>query len=196
MSKHVAIYIRVSCNKQDHASQRPDLERWASSQSEEVRWYKDTTSGKTMDRPGWNKLEAALARGEVSRVVVWRLDRLGRTAAGLTKLFNDLLERKIPLLSLRDSLDLGTASGRLQANMLASVAQFERELHVERVRAGQQAAKAAGKSIGGRKTGTRVRLTVEKESAAKRLHKSGAPISEIARTLGLSRPTVYAALSR
>jgi len=74
------------------------------------------------------------------------------------------------------------------------VAQFETELRAERVRAGQAAAKAAGKSIGGRKTGTRITLTVEKESAVRRLHKAGTSVSEIARTLQLSRPTVYKAL--
>lgn len=194
MSQYVAIYARVSSKRQDLASQLPDLERWAAAQGEQVEWYKDKFTGKTLDRPGWQKLQAAIERGDVSRVVVWRLDRLGRTAKGLTALFADLTERKIPLVSLKDGIDLSTASGRMLANVLASVAQFETELRAERVRAGQAAAKAAGKSIGGRKTGVRVRLTVEKEKAVKRLHKSGTSVSEIARTLQLSRPTVYKAL--
>jgi DNA invertase Pin-like site-specific DNA recombinase len=126
--------------------------------------------------------------------VVWRLDRLGRTAAGLTKLFADLQDRKIGLVSLKDGIDLSTASGRMLANVLASVAQFETELRGERVRAGQDAARAAGRTIGGRKAGTRVRLTLEKERAVRRLHKAGTSIAEIARTLQLSRPTVYKAL--
>ena len=196
MARHVAIYARVSSKRQDLASQLPDLERWSAAQSEEVKFYRDKSTGKTLDRPGWLKLQAAIDRGDVRRVVVWRLDRLGRTAAGLTKLFADLQERKIGLVSLRDGIDLSTASGRMLANVLASVAQFETELRAERVIAGQQAAKAAGKSVGGRKAGTRVRLTVEKERAVKRLHKANTPITEIARTLQLSRPTVYAALSR
>jgi DNA invertase Pin-like site-specific DNA recombinase len=147
-----------------------------------------------MDRPGWSSLWEAIERGEVSKVVVWRLDRLGRTAAGLTKLFADLQERRIGLVSLKDGIDLSTASGRMLANVLASVAQFETEVRAERVIAGQAAAKAAGKSIGGRRVGTRVRLTEEKERAVKRLHKSGTSVSEIARTLQLSRPTIYKAL--
>lgn len=194
MSRHAAIYARVSSKRQDLASQLPDLERWAAAQSEPVKPYRDKFTGKTLDRPGWLKLRAAIERGEVSRVVVWRLDRLGRTAAGLTKLFADLQERKVGLVSLKDGIDLSTASGRMLANVLASVAQFETELRAERVRAGQAAAKATGKSIGGRKAGTRVRLTLEKESAVRRLHKSGTPIAEIARTLQLSRPTVYKAI--
>lgn len=194
MTQHVAIYVRVSSKRQDLASQLPDLERWAAAQGEPINWYRDKFTGKTLDRPGWQKLQAAIDRGEVSRVVVWRLDRLGRTAKGLTALFADLADRKIPLVSLKDGIDLSTASGRMLANVLASVAQFETELRAERVRAGQAAAKAAGKSIGGRKAGVRVRLTIEKENAVKRLHKSGTSVSEIARTLQLSRPTVYKAL--
>lgn len=192
--KHDAIYVRVSSKRQELASQLPDLEKWAAAQSDEVTWYKDKFTGKSMERPGWLKLQAAIERGEVIRVIVWRLDRLGRTAAGLTKLFADLQDRRIGLISLKDGIDLSTPAGRMLANVLASIAQFETELRAERVIAGQQAAKSAGKSIGGRKAGTRVRLTEEKECAVKRLHKSGTSVSEIARTLQLSRPTVYRAI--
>ncbi len=196
MAKHVAIYVRVSSKRQDLASQLPDLEKWVAAQGEAIIWYRDKFTGKTLDRPGWAKLQAAIDRGEVSKVVCWRLDRLGRTAKGLTALFDDITQRGITLVSLKDGIDLSTAAGRMMANVLASVAQFETEIRAERVRAGQAAAKAAGKSIGGRKAGTRVRLTLEKESAVKRLHKAGTPITEIARSLGLSRPTIYTALSR
>jgi DNA invertase Pin-like site-specific DNA recombinase len=194
MAHHLAIYVRVSSKRQDLASQLPDLEAWAAAQRSDVRYYLDKFTGKTLDRPGWIKLQAAIDRGEVLKVVCWRLDRLGRTAKGLTALFADLTDREIPLVSLKDGIDLSTASGRMLANVLASVAQFETELRAERVRAGQAAARASGKSIGGRKVGTRVRLTPEKERAARRLHGAGTSISEIARTLQLSRPTVYKAI--
>lgn len=194
MARHIAIYARVSSARQELASQLPDLQAWAASQRDEVRYYQDKFTGRTLDRPGWNKLQAAINRGEVLKVVVWRLDRLGRTANGLTALFADLTERQIPLVSLKDGIDLSTAAGRMLANVLASVAQFETELRAERVRAGQAAAKARGKTIGGRKAGTRVRLTREKERALKRLYVTGTPISEIARLLQLSRPTIYKAL--
>src|SRR5262245_49143099 len=125
MTKHVALYLRVSSNGQDTRSQEPDLQRWAEAQDHPVVWYKDKATGKTMDRPGWRKLETAMRHGKVSAVVVWRIDRLGRTAKGLTSLFADLQERKVNLVSLRDGLDLGTAAGRLMAHVLASVAQYE-----------------------------------------------------------------------
>ena len=88
-------------------------------QDQPVKWYKDRFTGKTMDRPGWNQLEADIQAGKVSAVVCWRLDRLGRTARGLTALFDDLLKRKVGLVSLRDGLSLTTPAGKLMAHILA-----------------------------------------------------------------------------
>ena len=88
--------------------------------------------------------------GSFLTVVVWRLDRLGRTAKGLTALFEDLLGRGVDLVSLEDGLDLATPAGRLMANVLASVAQYETEVRADRVLAGQAVAKANGKTWGGR----------------------------------------------
>jgi DNA invertase Pin-like site-specific DNA recombinase len=191
--KYIAIYVRVSKRRgQDVRSQLPDLERWAAAQDQPVKWYRDKFTGKTMDRPGWKALESDL--GKVSTVVCWRCDRLGRTAKGLTALFADLQANKVNLVSLKDGLDLSTPAGRLMANMLASVAQFETEVRAERILAGQAAARAAGKVWGGGKAGRRVRLSEEKESAIRQLHREGKAIAEIARVVGLSRPTIYKAL--
>src|SRR3954469_9878300 len=98
--KHIAIYVRVSSKQQDTASQEPDVRRWADAQGQRVSWYRDKFTGKTMDRPGWNRRASAMAAGSVATVVVWRLDRLGRTARGLTALFAELQERRINLVSL------------------------------------------------------------------------------------------------
>jgi hypothetical protein len=75
-----------------------------------------------------NKLLADVAAGKVSKIVVWRLDRLGRTAKGLTALFEELVARKVTLISLKDGIDLLTPAGRLMANVLASVAAYETEI--------------------------------------------------------------------
>ncbi len=192
--KHVAVYVRVSSRKQDHRSQLPDLERWAEGQDQPVKWYRDKVTGKTMDRPGWSKLDADLAAGKVSCIVVWRLDRLGRTASGLTALFERLQVTRVGLVSIKDSLDLSTAAGRLMANVLASVAAYENEVRGERVRAGQAVARANGKTWGGRKPGARIRLTPEKERTVRRLYQSGESIAAIARAVELSRPTIYRVL--
>ena len=196
MPKHIGIYIRVSSKAQDQRSQIPDLERWAQAYADgkSVVWYKDKASGKTMDRPGWRRLEAAVNTGRVSRIVCWRLDRLGRTASGLTALFDDLRKRKVGLVSIRDGVDLETAAGRLMACVLASVAAYETEVRSERIVAGQSAARAAGQRWGGSLKGRRLKVTQEQIDTIRQLRGQAKPVAAIARAVGLSRPTIYSVL--
>jgi DNA invertase Pin-like site-specific DNA recombinase len=193
LSKIIAVYLRVSSRSQDTQSQEPDLKRWAKAQAEDqpVRWYRDKFTGKTMDRPGFNRLVKEVEAGKVSRVVVWRLDRLGRTAKGLTALFEDLLARGVDLVSLKEGLDLETPAGRLMANVLASVAAYETEVRAERIMAGQAAAREAGKVWGGSAKGRRLKVTPEQEAMIRRLEGEGVGVSAMSRTTGLSRPTIY-----
>ena len=146
MERITGIYMRVSTVQQSTASQRPDLERWIKAQNPDdlgrVLWYRDKSTGTNTDRPGWQKLQRAIDRGEVQRVVCWRLDRLGRSASDLCRLFDQLKAKKINLISLKESVDLRSAGGRLLANIMASVAAFETELRAERVKAGQIVARA------------------------------------------------------
>jgi len=190
-----AIYVRVSTSQQTTRSQEPDLERWIKAQDPEnlgkTVWYSDKATGKNMDRPGWKKLQGAIDGGHVKQLVVWRLDRLGRTASGLCKLFEDLQAKKVRLVSLRDSVDLGTPSGRLIANVLASVAAYETEIRGERVKAGQDAAKASGKHWGGSQKGRLLKVTPEQVQAIISMRLQGEKISRIARTVNLSRQTIY-----
>lgn len=193
--KHIAIYLRVSTKKQDTRSQEPDVRRWADGQDEPMRWYRDSFTGKTMVRPGWQRLMSDVAIGKVSQIVIWRLDRLGRTAAGLTALFDDLKQRRVGLVSLKDGFDINTPAGTLLANMLASVAQFETEVRMERVLAGQAAARAAGKRWGGSKKGRRLSITQEQVDTVKQLARLGRPKAKIARSVGIARSSVYAILA-
>lgn len=198
MSKqqHIAIYMRVSSKRQDTRSQEPDLKRWAASQQQSVRWYADKATGKSMSRPSWNRLEAAMRVGKVSSVVVWRIDRLGRTAKGLTALFEQLREQKIDLVSLRDGINsLQTPTGRMLANVLASIAQFETEVRGERIAAGLAVARASGKTFGGSKKGVRKKVTPLQEKLIRTMKKDGETIRDISRAVKLSRPTVYSVLS-
>lgn len=194
MERPVGIYLRVSSRSQDHAAQLPDLERWAKSHEGPIRWYRDKATGKNMSRPGWEKLERDLLAGELGAIIVWRLDRLGRTCSGLTQLFELLIARKVGLVSIRDGLDLSTPAGRLMAHVLASVAQYETEVRSERQAAGIRAARAKGKRWGGSKPGRR-KATVEKQALIRKLKAEGQPIARIADMLGLSRPSVYRVLS-
>lgn len=193
--KQVAIYTRVSTKSQDTRAQAADLKAWQERQDQTVRWYKDKATGTNMERPGFQRLMDDIARGEVDTLVVWRLDRLGRTAAGLTKLFDELMAAKINLISLRDGLDLSTPAGRLMANVIASVAQYETEVRRERQLAGIAAAKAEGKTWGGSEKGRRLSVTSDQVRSVKRLKEEGSPIASIARSVGLSRPTVYRLLA-
>ena len=193
MTQYIAIYMRVSSRKQDTKSQEPDLKQWAAAFAGDVpvKWYRDQQSGKTMNRPGWNRLEAAIDSGKVTTVVAWRLDRLGRTATGMTALFEKLVTRGINLVSIKDGVDLSTPAGRLIANVLASVAAYENEVRSERIVAGQSVALAAGKRWGGSRPGRRLKVTDEQVTTVNRMHREGASTAAMARATGLSRPTVY-----
>lgn len=193
-TKHSAIYVRVSSKQQDHASQMPDLERWVAAQGGAVAWFRDKFTGRSMDRPGMDKLLAELRAGKVERIVVWRLDRLGRTTKGLCQLFDELGERKVDLVSLKDGFSLASPAGRLHARILASVAEYETEVRAERVAAGQAVARKKGKKWGGSKKGWRWKVTDDQLAAIHEMHSAGKPVAQIARVTGLSRPTIYRVL--
>ena len=134
-----AIYRRVSSKDQTTASQSADLDAYRDNlkaKGEEVLEFEDKFTGKSMSRPDWDRLWAAMLARNVKRIVVWRLDRLGRSCVGLAKLFKELQDHKVGLISFRDGLDLTTAAGRLMAHVLASVAEYELEVENERQAAG------------------------------------------------------------
>ena len=194
MKKHTTIYLRVSSKQQTLASQMPDLERWAAANDGPMVWHRDKFTGKSMDRPGMEKLLGEMREGRVSRIVVWRLDRLGRTTRGLCQLFDELRERDVDLVSLKDGFSLVSPAGRLHARILASVAEYETEVRAERVAAGQAVARRNGKKWGGSEKGWRWKVTDEHVAAIVEMRGAGKPIAKIARVLGLSRPTIYRVL--
>lgn len=196
IARQLAVYVRVSSSAQDLRSQVAELERWlaAYAGAARVEWYQDRASGANMERPEWRRLEAAIRGGAVERLVVWRLDRLGRTAAGLTALLEELTRLAVGFVSIREGIDLATPAGRMLSTILAGVAAYEREVLRERQRAGIAAAKAAGKRWGGRKAGARWKVTPELERQARKMRDSGETVAAIARGLRVSRSTVYAIL--
>jgi DNA invertase Pin-like site-specific DNA recombinase len=191
----VGVYLRVSSTTQDTKSQEPDLRAWAKAQPDDAVWYRDRFTGTEMSRPGLDRLLADARSGKVRKVCVWRLDRLGRTARGLLTLLEEFQTLGVGFVSLREGFDLATPAGRLMAGVLASVAAYETEVRKERQLAGIARAKAEGKTWGGRKAGTRVRLTAEKEALIRQLHAEGKPVAAIGRLVGLSRKSVYKALA-
>ncbi len=143
-----------------------------------------------------DKLMDDLRSGKVERIVVWRLDRLGRTTKGLCQLFDELSERKVDLVSLKDGFSLASPAGRLHARILASVAEYETEVRAERVAAGQAVARRQGKRWGGSKKGWRWKVTKEQVTAIQEMKTAGKKVTAIAKVTGLSRPTIYLILGR
>jgi DNA invertase Pin-like site-specific DNA recombinase len=135
-------YARVSTDEQDTRLQIDALKRAG---CEKI--YEERASGSRTDRPELNKALAQGRKGDV--VIVWKLDRLGRSLPHLIDTVHDLEERKVGFRSLTDNIDTTTASGRMFFHMMGALAQFERDLIRERTNAGLKAARERG-NVGGR----------------------------------------------
>jgi DNA invertase Pin-like site-specific DNA recombinase len=122
---------------------------------------------------------------------VWRLDRLGRSTSHLIQTVTELGERGVGFRSLTEAIDTTTSAGRLLFGVLASLAAFERDLIRERTMAGLAAARARGK-FGGRPS----IMTPEKLAVARQMLDAGTPKSIVAKTIGVSRPTLYTHLAQ
>ena len=118
--------------------------------------------------------------------MVWKLDRLGRSVKHLVDLVGELHRQGVQFKSLTDSIDTGTASGRFFFHVMASLAEMERELTIERTRAGLDVARQLG-----RKGGRKWQMTESKIKSAKKLLASGVPPRDVASNLGISVPTLY-----
>ena len=136
------------------------------------------------ERPGLSLCLEMLREGDT--LVVWKLDRLGRSVKQLVNLVGELQEQGIHFKSLTDSIDTSTAAGRFFFHVMASLAEMERELMVERTRAGLEIARQSG-----RKGGRKPKMTNSKIESAKKLLVSGVPPKEVAKNLGVSIPTLY-----
>jgi DNA invertase Pin-like site-specific DNA recombinase len=146
--------------------------------------FEDQVSGTRVDRPGLSKALEMLR--EHDTLVVWKLDRLGRSVKQLVDLVSELHKRGIQFQSLTDAIDTGTPSGRFFFHVMASLAEMERELIIERTRAGLEVAKQLG-----RKGGRKPKMTGSKIESAKKLLSSGVPPKDVAKNLGVSIPTLY-----
>lgn len=140
------------------------------------------------ERPELNNLLNNLREGDI--LVVWKLDRLGRSLSDLIRLLNTLKEKKVEFISIRDKVDTSTPSGRLFFNIFASLSEYERELIIERTNAGLEAARVRGR-VGGRKPGM-TQDAKNKAAAAKHLYcEKKLPVNEISETLGIGKSTLY-----
>lgn len=172
-------YARVSTQDQNLDLQTEVLTRAG---CEKI--YEDKISGVRVECPGLTRALEILREGDT--LVVWKLDRLGRSVKQLVGMVGELHKQGIQFKSLTDAIDTGTPAGRFFFHVMASLAEMERELIIERTRAGLDAAKQLG-----RKGGRKPKMTSSKIESAKKLLASGIPPRDVAKDLGVSVPTLY-----
>jgi DNA invertase Pin-like site-specific DNA recombinase len=178
-------YARVSTG-----DQRLDLQLDALKAAGCQRVWSDTASGSLTERPELLLLFDHLRPSDT--LVVWRLDRLGRSVRHLINVVGDLAEQGVGLRSLQEGIDTTTPGGRLVFHVFSALAQFEREVIIERSRAGVAAARARGR-VGGRPA----LMTPAKLGTARRLREGqGHTLEEIAGVIGVSRSTLVRHLAR
>ena len=173
-------YARVSISDQNLDLQRDALQKAG---CEEI--IVDKMTGKFFNRPGLEKAMSMLREGDT--LVVWRLDRLGRSLRDIIELISFLNEKKIGFRSLNEAIDTTTSSGKLIFHIFGALAEFERNLCAERTKAGLAAARARGR-LGGRPP----KLNLKQQEFTVKLYKEGKhSIKEICQIMGISKPTLY-----
>jgi DNA invertase Pin-like site-specific DNA recombinase len=190
----VACYVRVSSRRQKDDSQRAEIEKWLDANAidpEQVEWYADKETGKTLKRPAFDRLQTDIFHGKVRTVVLWKLDRLSRRLRdGITTLA-DWAERNLRVVVVTQALDFNGAIGRTLAALLLGLAEIEWEYRKERQAAGIAVAKKRG-VYKGRAKGT----TKSKPERAQELKTKGLTPAEIGTALGVSQRTVFRYIGR
>jgi DNA invertase Pin-like site-specific DNA recombinase len=166
------------------ADQNLDLQRDALKKAGCKRVFTDQMSGTRADRPGLAEALSHAREGDV--VVVWRLDRLGRSLPNLIEVVAELERRGVGFKSLTESIDTTTTGGKLIFHIFGALAEFEKYLVRDRTLAGLQAARKRGR-VGGRPR----TMSDEKIKVAKKLLADGTPPKDVAEIIGVSVPTLY-----
>ena len=173
-------YARVSTHEQSLDLQKDALEKVG---CEEI--YEDKVSGIVSTRPGLEKIKQILRKGDT--LVVWRLDRLGRSLRDLMEWMTYLENKQVGLKSVQESIDTTTTTGKLVFHIFAALAEFERNLIKERTQAGLAAARARGR-LGGRPKS----LDENKRKVVVDLYnKKELMVKEICEMMEISKPTLY-----
>ena len=186
-SKRLVGYARVSTGEQEVHLQLDALRKAGCAKGD---IFEDKTSGSKSTRLGLDECLKHLKPGDT--LIVWRLDRLGRSVRHLIDAVEDLRQRGVGFKSINESIDTTTANGKLIFHIFTALAEFERDLIRERTRAGLTAARARGR-LGGRPA---MEASDPRIKTAKTLHADKRmPIADICQTLKISRPTLYRWLS-
>ena len=196
LGQRAALYCRVSTADQSCERQERDLAAFAARAGYEiVGTYKETASGVRIDRAERRKVLALVQRREIDAVLVTELSRWGRSTTDLLATLKELEARRVSLVALNGmAFDLTTPHGRMMATLLAGIAEFERELTVERIRSGIAAAKARGKKLG-RQPGQRPKSD-RLAPKVLALVAQGRSYRLVGREVGLSKNTVSSIVKR
>lgn len=176
-------YARVSTQDQNLGLQLDALKK---ADCEKI--FTDKVSGAKKQRSGLDQMIRELRKGDV--IVVWKLDRLGRSLNHLVELVEKLVEMGVGLQSLNDPIDTTTAQGKLIFNIFASLAEFERNIISERTKAGLTAARVRGR-VGGRPKGLSKQAQTKAAAAEALYQERNLSIKEICHQLQLSKATLY-----
>jgi DNA invertase Pin-like site-specific DNA recombinase len=184
-TQKIGIYVRVSTGSQTVENQERELLAHCQRQGWQVfKVYRDEGfSGAVADRPGLKEMLADARQGRFNLLVVWKIDRLARSISHLLEVLTELKGLGIGFVSLTEAINTETAQGRMIANFLGSIAEFERELVVERVKSGMARASAAGVRIGRPRAGFDVAEAIRQKQA-------GQSWSQVAKAVGASSATV------
>lgn len=194
MSEMIYGYCRVSTTKKDENGdfiQTTALQRDAlvSAGVSPSNIYEDRISGKTKERPGLNHLLSVMVAGD--ELLVWKLDRLGRSVRNLLDVAETLRDRGISIRSLQDGIDTKGQFGGFLLTILGAVAELERETISERVTAGMSTAKKQGIHVG-----RKLKLTKTARDDVVDSHRAGISVSSLAKRYNVARSTIYDVLSR
>lgn len=183
--KRIAIYARVSTDDQTADLQLDALRQYAEARGFTIyREYVDQISGTKTSRPALDEMLADARRRRFDAVCVWKIDRLGRSVAHLLTVLSELQALDVAFISLQEAIDTATPAGRMVFTFLGAVAEFERAIIAERVKAGMQAAKRRGKHCGRPKA----KLDI---AYIKRLRTEGKALNEeVAALVGSSKSTI------
>src|SRR5271166_6070018 len=188
----VAVYARVSTlNGQDPEMQLSELREYAFRRGWTItaEYVDHGVSGSKESRPELNQLMSDAHRRKFDAVLVWKIDRFGRSLKHLVNALADLCAYGVAFISFRDNLDLSTPSGRLMFQIIGAMAEFERSLIQERVKAGLRNARAKGKKFG------RPRAQVDADRVAE-LRRDGLSWSQVCRTLKVSKGSAQRSVAR
>jgi DNA invertase Pin-like site-specific DNA recombinase len=183
--KRAALYMRVSSLDQHPETQLHDLHQMAAQRGYEiVHEYTDRISGAKARRPGLDELMRDARRGRFDVVLVWASDRIARSVKHFLEVLDELNRLNIEFVSFREQIDTGGPLGRAIVVIIGAIAELERNLIIERVRAGMRRARLEGRHIGRRP------LDLDRE-AILRDHQRGHSLGQIAKAHGISRATVH-----